>query len=186
MHCPKCGQLQISEETSFCSRCGLLLSGVAEVVANDGQLPGVTSQTGKKRSSARTRGLKQGVFILLLALLLVPLAGMLSIALDSEPFIAGFFAVLTTMGGFLRIVYALMFESGEPGSATIEQQLLAGTKTVLGRKPEQQSLPAATTPDAAVYASPRSGKWMDTNDLAREPASVTDNTTKLLTKEEES
>ena len=39
MHCPNCGQQQISQETKFCSRCGMPLSLVAEVLANGGFLP---------------------------------------------------------------------------------------------------------------------------------------------------
>src|SRR6187401_2195574 len=118
MHCPKCGQQQISEETRFCSRCGLLLTEIATVVANNGIVPGKTSGP-----SARTRGLKHGVFIFLLALLIVPIAAIITIATNAEPFVAAGLFFLTVVGGLLRIIYALMFESGEPGSATLEENV---------------------------------------------------------------
>lgn len=38
MHCPDCGQQQVSTETRFCSRCGLPLLLVSEIVANRGYL----------------------------------------------------------------------------------------------------------------------------------------------------
>ena len=41
IHCPKCGQQQTSNEIRYCSRCGFLLTGVSEIVANDGVLPAV-------------------------------------------------------------------------------------------------------------------------------------------------
>ncbi len=39
MYCPNCSQQQISEETKFCSRCGLPLGLVSEILANGGFLP---------------------------------------------------------------------------------------------------------------------------------------------------
>ena len=39
MFCPNCSQQQVSEETKFCSRCGLPLGLVAEIVAYGGFLP---------------------------------------------------------------------------------------------------------------------------------------------------
>jgi hypothetical protein len=31
MHCPRCGQQQISDQTKFCSRCGFQLGLVSEL-----------------------------------------------------------------------------------------------------------------------------------------------------------
>ena len=39
MHCPSCGQQQVSLETKFCSRCGFPLGVVSEVLAHGGFLP---------------------------------------------------------------------------------------------------------------------------------------------------
>ena len=39
MHCPRCGQQQISNETRFCSRCGFQLGVVSELLLHDGYLP---------------------------------------------------------------------------------------------------------------------------------------------------
>jgi len=36
MFCPKCGQQQISEESSFCSRCGFRLTAVRQSLGTDG------------------------------------------------------------------------------------------------------------------------------------------------------
>ncbi|HJS50909.1 MAG TPA: hypothetical protein VJ781_03330 [Pyrinomonadaceae bacterium] len=176
MHCPKCGQQQASEQTRFCSRCGLLLTEIVTVVRNEGVIPG-RAQT---KSSARTRGLKQGLFLLLSALLIVPIGAMITIATNSEPFVVAGLFFLTVVGGVLRMAYALLFESGESGSATLEQNL---TEKVLKRKQQKPGLKAAPV-STEFYSSPQPSKWMDTNELAT-PSSVTDNTTNLLQKDDQ-
>ncbi|HEV8593033.1 MAG TPA: zinc ribbon domain-containing protein [Pyrinomonadaceae bacterium] len=179
MHCPKCGQQQVSEDTRFCSRCGFLLTGVAEIVANGGVIPGsLQKRTGQ---SPRSRGLKQGAFVFMLSFLFVPLVAILMVGLRLSPFPIAVTAILLTVGGLLRVAYALMFESSEPGAMTLEERLLSSTKlkgvTDVPALPAQQSIPATD------YASP-AGAWRDTNELAI-PHSVTDNTTKLLEKEQD-
>lgn len=181
MHCPKCGQQQISEDIRFCSRCGFPLSGVAAVAANNGEVPGPPASA--RKDSPRKRGIKQGVFIFLLSILIVPLAGMFHLATNTEPFLAALAAILLTVGGILRIVYALMFESSEPGMATLEEKVIAGSQNYLGKKPAAPELPGSETIPAAAYTAPGAGAWRDTNDLST-PASVTDSTTKLLSQEE--
>src|SRR4029453_3946864 len=155
MHCPKCGQQQISEETRFCSRCGLLLTEIANVVANDGIVPGRAKGT----TSARLRGLKQGFFLFLLALLIVPLAAIITIATDAEPYVAAGLMFLTVVGGLLRIVYALMFESGEVGSATLEENVMAGTGKVLGRRRKKTELKAAPA-NSEFYPASKGQNWL--------------------------
>ena len=177
MYCPRCGQEQISPQTRFCSRCGFLMAGVADLLAAGGNLP-VLSAPGGKGETPRKKGLKQGLFIFLLAFLVVPLAAIFTVAVNIEPFIVAISAILLTVGGLLRAAYALMFESnvpfnqlapGEPGHTS---PTLLTHQANAGALPPQQSIPAQ------AYAPPRAGNWRDTNDL--EPQSVTDNTTKLL------
>lgn len=183
MHCPRCGQQQVSEETRFCSRCGFLLTGIAKVIENDGLVP--QSGTFFAAGSPRRRGVMQGVFFFLLTFLVVPLTGILTVALDFEPFLAGAAAILFFMGGLLRIVYALMFESGSPGGKTLEEKVLGNTP-IFAEKQKAPELPPAQSIPVSTYAPPPgAGHWRDTNDLAPTPGSVTDNTTKLLQREEE-
>ena len=109
MHCPKCGQQQSSEETRFCSRCGFLLSGVAQVVANQGIVPAQKTGLTGDAGSPRKRGVKQGAFLFLLTFLVVPILVMISIALQIKPFLPVIGMFLLGVGGLLRIVYAMMF-----------------------------------------------------------------------------
>ncbi len=175
MHCPKCGQQQISEETRFCSRCGFLLTGIAEVVASGGLIPEQRSGITGTSNSPRRRGIMQGLFIFLLSFLIVPITAMISIALNIEPFLVAIAAVLFGVGGLLRTAYAFMFESGAPRS-TFNERLLSEARSPAAL-PTSQSIPAS------AYTSP-AGAWRDTNDLQHQPGSVTDSTTKLLQKDE--
>jgi len=184
MHCPRCGQQQVSEETRFCSRCGFLLTGIAQVISNDGIVPQQNS-TFFAAGSPRRRGVMQGVFFFLLTFLFVPLAGVLTAFLGIPPFLPAIAAIVFFMGGLLRVVYALMFESGVAGGKTLEEKVLAG-KFVMPDKQKAGELPPARSIPVNVYAPPPgAGTWRDTNDLAQTPGSVTDGTTKLLQKDDE-
>ncbi|MBK9152995.1 MAG: zinc ribbon domain-containing protein [Chloracidobacterium sp.] len=182
MHCPKCGQQQISDEIRFCSKCGFSMMGVSALLAGDGEFPGAPL-AGKKRDSPKKRGIKQGVFIFLLTFLLVPLAALFHVATNTEPFLAAIATISLTFGGLLRIVYALMFESGEPQGAG-DTDLFSMPQRYFNRARGKAELPAGEPVPASVYSQPQTGKWRDTNELGV-PMSVTDSTTKLLANEKD-
>ena len=185
MHCPRCGQQQVSNETRFCSRCGFLLTGIAQVIENDGVVPQQSGSTFFASGSPRRRGVMQGVFFFLLTFLVVPIVAIMSMALNADPTLVAISAILFGVGGLLRVVYALMFESGLPGGKTLEEKVLAGTPIVSSREKAGELPPAQSIP-VNVYAAPHgAGHWRDTNDLAQTPGSVTDSTTKLLQKDED-
>jgi hypothetical protein len=177
MFCPSCGQEQVTEETRFCSRCGLLLTAVSNVMHNNGLLPqNLLPSTSRKWY--QKKGFKQGLFILLLSFLIVPLISILTIAVEAEPYAVVISAILLTVGGLLRMAYSLMFEADEPVQAVSEQETVKyfGKTKSANALPPQQSIPTST------YVPPTPGNWRDTNDLT--PPSVTDGTTKLLEREE--
>jgi hypothetical protein len=179
MFCPQCGQEKVSNETNYCSRCGFLLVAVGDLLQTGGLNP--LAITGKSPTqSARKRGLKQGLFLFLLTFLFAPLMGMISLALNTEPFLVGVAVIICFIGGLLRMAYALMFESAEPGAATLEEKVLAGPTSLHSARPN--ALPPQNVVPAAQFFTPAAGNWRDTNDL--QPNSVTENTTKLLEKDE--
>ena len=197
MHCPRCGQQQVSEDTRFCSRCGFPLAGVTQLIANGGALPEISSPPsgGAKKDSPRKRGLKQGLFIFLLTFLVVPLVAILSIAVEvREPFAVAICAVLLSVGGLLRMIYALLFESGEPydsggagGGKTLEQNVMNAAQNILGKNPAAGALPPQQSIPTSTYVPPAggsAGSWRDTKDLtAQPPDSVTEKTTRFLDRE---
>lgn len=188
MYCPICGQQQTSDAVRFCSRCGFTLAGVAQVVANNGVVPFVaqTPNTGKKMS-ARRKGIRQGAFLMLFALLVPILA-----VLDFPNAITALFAVAPPILGLLRIIYAAMFESNDTVSdanATNEfgRQILNPAQNFAALPPQ----PANFNADAAAAYEPpvqrqspqnytaRNWRSADTGEL-KTPLSVTEDTTKLL------
>ena len=177
MHCPTCGQQQVSEETRFCSRCGFPLTGVAELVAHGGVVPATSTGLAGSKDSPRRRGIKQGLFLFLLVFLVAPLMALLTLALRFEPFLVAGGAVLCVVGGILRMIYALMFEEGA------STQPAANVVNILPATENRGSLPPTQQQPASSYVAP--GSWRDTNELQHQPGSVTDSTTKLLQKEDQ-
>lgn len=180
MFCPQCGQEKISDETTYCSRCGFLLVAVSDLLQTGGLNPLVSTPGNVAIQSARKRGLKQGLFLFLSTFLFAPLMGMISMALNIEPFPVGIAVVVCFIGGLLRMVYALMFESAESGTQTLEEKVLTGTSSLRSATPN--ALPPQNAVPAPQYFAPAAGNWRDTNDL--QPTSVTEGTTKLLEKDE--
>lgn len=181
MFCPNCGQERISHETSFCSRCGFLLTGTSELLQTGGVIPQITAPTASVMSP-RKRGLKQGLFIFLLTFLIVPILAIISAALNIEPWAVAIASVLLFVGGLLRMAYALMFESITPGVTTLEENMLATARGLVKGNPGAHALPPQTIYPAREYAAPSTGAWRDTNDL--QPKNVTESTTKLLESDE--
>lgn len=175
MHCPKCGQQQISDEIRYCSRCGFLLTGVATVVANNGELPGGPSN--KPKVSARNRGLKHAAFIFIVGLVLVPIWITFLVATNGPPELAVAAIFFFLSMSILRATYALLFQSNEPWTSRPNTP-----EPILHPALEPSALPPQTSVPVDVYTAPGTGAWRDTNDLDSR-GSVTDTTTKLLVKE---
>jgi hypothetical protein len=122
-----------------------------------------------------------GLFIFVLTFLVVPIVAILSRCIGIGPTVVAITAILFFVGGLLRMLYAALFESPMP--AGMDAAMLEAARPAFinraashGALPPEQSIPVST------YAPP-AGHWRDTKDL--EPGSVTENTTKLLEKEDQ-
>ncbi len=154
------------------------MNGLAEVVLNGGML----QQTEAKPPTPRRRGLRQGGSLILLGALVVPLLGVLSLLIPFPEEFIGLAAIIFFLGGILRMVYALIFESGNPNEKTLEENVYETAQKLLKKQPQANALPPQQSIPVDNYVPPTQGTWRDTNDLT--PTSVTDNTTKLLNKED--
>jgi hypothetical protein len=171
MHCPSCGQQQISNETKFCSRCGLPLGVVAEVVTYGGYLPQLTElNKGPQTFWTRRNGLWLSLFFFILMILLAIIAGGI---LDVEVF-GELFVALAFFGSALIFIASIAFLKKPVRYASPDyfRQDAAGTD-------QHRALPPQRSYPADPYA-PAAGNWRDTNDLQ---PSVIENTTQLLEKE---
>lgn len=187
MHCPRCGQQQVSEDTRFCSRCGFPLGLVSEILAHGGVLPQLADlHRKKKKFLTRKNGMKISlVWFLLFCFLLTPLAGIAGLEEG-----AGVIAVLGFSGGLLMMLISFMFLENEPKFPFQQQQLeapyqpAATANYLSGNDARQNALPPQQSQPAQQDFVPAAGAWKaaDTGELV--PHSVTDGTTKLLQKEE--
>lgn len=105
MYCPRCGQQTISD-VRFCSRCGMALHAVSEIVANNGLWPAQGSAS--KSKSPRKKGMSLGCKLMFISLAIAPLFLVLSFAMDGPeplyPPVALFFLGLSWM------LYARLFQ----------------------------------------------------------------------------
>ena len=183
MFCPQCGQQQISAETRFCSRCGLPLDLVAEVIVNGGTLPQIEElYKGKRKLFSRRNGLIFSLFwFLFFVLIMTPFWGILDV--DE---LAAMSAILGIFGGLIIMLSSLFFLKSDPKSFNKQLETKAGIygQNNLGANHRNQTaLPPQQTYPVSDYVQPPAGSWQsNTEDL--QPTSVTEETTKLLKKEQ--
>ena len=180
MFCPQCGQQQVSDVTRYCSRCGFLLDGVAVVLASGGAVPTTHVQPGYRQLSPRSKGIRQGALLMLSTLLLVPLVAIISVFfLGSPEVFVPVTAITLFVGGLLRIFYALLMEE------SISQMTMGpvpGHQPPAARQFDQPPRNAALPPPAANSSM----GWRQRPNTAElyQPPSITENTTRLLDKDE--
>jgi hypothetical protein len=184
MFCPQCGQQQVTGVIRFCSRCGFPLDGVIQLLGSGGIMPVYRMPDEPVQASPRRKGVKQGGLLILLGALLVPILGMFASYAQTSTFLeilAALAAIICFIGGPLRILYAGVFEEGAPRPIRgygpppplhVPQQF--GT---------HNQAPALPPQPARVPSSWRSRP--NTAELVN-PPSVTENTTRLLDKEDRS
>ena len=173
MYCPKCSRPQVSDETAFCSHCGLPLHELKQVIfagkSNVGE-----SKANEERSP-RERGIRQGVMLLLLSLLLIPAYILLSAlfpahdrfvesSVSDTPFEKISQAILVTifLTGLARVLYARFFQQGiSLGEGEPEVIQLDGSSSTYALPPKQ-SIPVSDF-----------GAWrVNTGELVQSPSSA--------------
>jgi hypothetical protein len=182
MFCPQCGQQQVSGIVRFCSRCGFPLDGVIQLLSSGGMLPVYQPPEEAMKISPRRVGVKQGGLLLLLGAVLVPLLGVMTSFSNSVflEILTAFAAIICFVGGPLRMLYAAVFEEGAPNPY---------------RQTQRPYVPAPSSshqfnphvPQSALPPPPaQAPSWRSrpiTAELAS-PPSVTENTTRLLDRDE--
>jgi len=181
MFCPQCGQQQVSGVIRFCSRCGFPMDGVIQLLSNGGMLPVYHSSDEPVQISARRKGVKQGALLFLSGVVLVSILAMFANFGNSTflEILASLAAIICFIGGPLRMLYAGIFEEGAPN------RLRAYGPPPPIHAP-QQFVSRPQTPALAPPPAHAQGNWRGrpvTAELAN-PPSVTENTTRLLEKED--
>jgi hypothetical protein len=192
MFCPHCGQQQLTDPVRFCSRCGFPMEGATQLVRSGGILPNYAQSNEPKEISPRRRGVKQGGVLFLTGALLVPILGVLT-SFSSAAFLeilTAVAAIICFLGGPLRMLYAALFEEGAPQRPYMMMGPPMGGASVgpyTPPVPPARNVPAMHTPGALPPApANRTAAWKPRPTTAElpQPPSVTENTTRLLDKED--
>jgi hypothetical protein len=178
MHCPSCGQQQVSQETKFCSRCGMPLGTVAEVLAHGGYLPQLAELGKKKTFFSRRNGLAFTlIWFLFFLFIMAPFWGIMNV---EE--LAALSAILAIFGGLIMLISTFLFLKKDAPVMHVDPTFLGpSSQRNMHGQPDFSALPPHQSIPASAYGPPRAGSWRDTNDLQ---PSVTEGTTKLLEKDE--
>ncbi|MEK7724484.1 MAG: zinc ribbon domain-containing protein [Acidobacteriota bacterium] len=180
MHCPRCGQQQVSEDIKFCSRCGFPLGLVSEVLAHGGFLPQLADLHKTKTKFTKKNGVIFSLFWFMFFLfIMTPFWGILDV--DK---MAGMSAIIGIFGGLMWLIGSLVLLKSskdplsfpQPNSQQMNYQAMPQN---LYGAPHQQALPPQQSIPVSAYAPPTPGSWRETNDLVQ-PNSVTDETTKMF------
>jgi hypothetical protein len=180
MFCPQCGQQQTTGVIRFCSRCGFPLDGVIQLLGTGGMLPVYRSPDEPIPISPRRKGVKQGGILLLSGILVVSILGLIASFSRSDfpQILAGLAAIICFVGGPVRMLYAAIFEEGAP-RPMMHYPPVTATQNQQFRPPAPQHALPPPPPRPAASWRPRP----NTAELAT-PPSVTENTTRLLEKED--
>jgi hypothetical protein len=155
------------------------LGTVAEVLAHGGYLPQLVELSKKKSIFSRRNGLAFSlIWCLFFLLIMAPFWGIMNV---EE--LAGISAIIGIFGGLILFISSFIFLKKEmPVYSGAQAFMPPGARQDLHGQPAHSALPPQRSVPVSSYGGPQAGSWRDTNDL--EPSSVTENTTKLLEKDE--
>jgi hypothetical protein len=180
VHCPQCGQQQVSESLRFCSRCGFPLEAVVQVLASGGMLPFQPSFEGRRGPSPRRKGVRQGAALFLAGAVLVPILGILNAFTPGPSFLdilVPLAAIVFFVGGLMRMLFAAVFEEGASARPIMRTSYVPPSSAQLNAQPRNALPPAPANPDAGWRPRANAAEGL-------QPPSITENTTRLLNKDE--
>ena len=159
MFCPKCAAEINSDETKFCAKCGFTIKSVRNIVEQNGQ--------DETEISNFQKGLRFGVKLLLLAVILFPIFQVLSglfppddKLVESSPsstwfdFLGNAVLFALTLSGIARIFYAFVFERNVKSEAAPEKTIREISAKEMNALPPSHSIPVSDF-----------GKWKTTGEL---------------------
>ena len=182
MHCPRCGQHQVTEETKFCSRCGFQLGLVAELLMHGGVLPQL-AELYKGKGTRFTR--KNGVIFTVLWFIFFVMMMPAFFGLADVEEAAAVFAVFGVFSTIMLLIISLGLLKKTPKAyQQMSMEAPVGAVPLYPRAHQPGALPPQQQQPASTYAAPQGGwRTPDTGELV-ERGSVIENTTKLLKHDE--
>lgn len=175
MYCPRCSQQQISDDVSFCTRCGFQLGPVKELLASGGAGQQMASQT--KHGSERRKKLRLGYKLMFFGLMLLPVFLAIAIAADSPgPLVV---PSLVFMAGLTRALYSWLFDEETPALPGMQPTFAHASGDSRGaQSPPMSVSPPTLAPGSFGELPAQRGRTAE----IVQPPSVTERTTNLLKK----
>jgi len=170
MYCPKCSQQQVSDELRFCSRCGFSLIAVKELIESSS----VPIDPGAAQLARKQRVIRRGAWMMLASLALTVFVGLLT-AIDDDFVVLMLFPALCFVLGFLQVLYGVFLADRRAARLKQPQPV---TPAQLNTPPARPELYAPRVGPVESF----SGQRVKTAEMVQ-PASVTENTTRLLDEE---
>jgi len=177
MHCPQCGQEQISAAMRFCKACGFPLDRVRELLATGNLSSTLDKEDRKPRESPRRKGVRQGVMLLFICIVSVPLYGLIGKPVFALP-------PLFLIAGLMRILYAVIFQESAPRKKK-QDGPLPYVAPITTDQPGTEGSGSALPPSHSMPVPVFSARRLDTAEMVS-PPSVTEHTTKLLDESQDS
>jgi hypothetical protein len=167
MYCPRCSQQQVSDEVSFCTRCGFQLGIVKELLVNDGALPAHALEAQANKLMASRKGIRLGIKVIFFSIILLPLFLGLSYIFDSP--VPLWAPAIVFLAGLTCVLYSSIF--GEDIFPSKQKAQPAFSE----RTVNTHTLPLPSGTPVGELGATR----VNTAEMVQRP-SVTEHTTKLL------
>ena len=177
MYCPKCSQLQLSDEMRFCSRCGFALTGVAMLVVNDGVIPQLIGRPNQAVRSSRKKVMGESAIFTAIAwvVALVATAGAdAGGGFERLAIYAALIFFLLGLIGLIRFLYGFLFVKDLVDQPELNAYPSRDSRSAMAEPPRRGALPAQRDLPASDYS-----RRPNTQEMAPQP-SVTENTIRLL------
>lgn len=175
MYCPRCGQERFSEATSFCSRCGLFLDHVEEVMHNDGN-PLFESEASESSRLFSRRNVR--IFTLFWFVIVTVILTPISAILEAPEEVTAILGLLGPVVALMMLIFSFFIP--KDGSAASRQQKRKERRELREQR-ERKGLPPEQTVFAEDFVPPRTGSREPAEgERPRTPPSVTEETTRHL------
>ena len=173
MHCPRCGQRQNSDEIRFCTKCGLEISEVKELLAPE------SVQTKSNRKSANNKANSQGLMMVFAGFAVILILAILRDFINIPKSLFAVTVLIFIIGGAIRMALPSLFDGKNlTGSKDDMPEYDLETNKLSGGQFFDKSLPEAEYRPSVNFGV----KSYDTNELLP-ITSVTEVTTRELEKE---
>jgi hypothetical protein len=171
MHCPRCGHEQTSDTIRFCTKCGLALGGVKEIL-----VPELRDAVTEKKKNKIGKGVRQGLGMMLFGFVLITVLAILRDMNIVPQVFVKIAALIFCVGGAIRMCFPYLFNgntSQETKNVLLEYD--AETNNLADKNSTDKLLPQAQ------YYPPINLRTrnFDTAEMVQPPG-VTEHTTKLL------